>query len=146
MSNDKPFYLAGPMSGIPQFNFPLFYRATADLRAAGYNIISPAELDAQHGVDTQAMASKDGDASKLTQTWGDLLARDVKIVSDVAQGVIFLPNWWTSRGAKLEAFVALLNSHKFGVYLEGSSPLVSWIPARQVMWQISEHMFGGLAK
>jgi hypothetical protein len=142
MTTEKPYYLAGPMSGIPQFNFPLFIRATKMLREAGYNIVSPAELDAEHGLDTQAMGSKDGDASKLTQTWGDLLARDVKIISDVAQGIIFLPNWFTSRGAKLEAFVALLNKHKFGVFLEESHPLVTWIPAHQVLAQIAVNMQG----
>ena len=133
MTTDKPYYLAGPMSGYPQFNFPLFYSATAALRAAGYNIISPAELDAQHGVDKEALASTDGDAAKLSQTWGDLLARDVKIVADTAQGIIFLPNWSKSRGAKLEAFTALLCGHKFGMYCEGSNPLVAWVKSEAVL-------------
>lgn len=38
-------YLAGPMSNIPQFNFPAFDDAAADLRARGWDIVSPAELD-----------------------------------------------------------------------------------------------------
>lgn len=111
-------YLAGPMSGYVQFNFPAFYAATDDLRKRGYDIVSPAELDAIGGTDKEAMASTDGDASKLTKTWGDLLARDVKIVSDAVDGVIFLqPEWIKSKGAKLEAFVALLcKDHKFFQY------------------------------
>lgn len=110
-------YLAGPMSGYPQFNFPAFYAATKDLRARGYEIISPAELDEVGGTDKEAMASADGDASKLTKTWGDLLARDVKIVADQVDGVIFLQtDWAKSKGAKLEAFVALLCKHKFYQY------------------------------
>lgn len=112
------FYLAGPMSGYPQFNFPAFIAAAADLRGRGYDIVSPAELDAEDGVDKQAMSSADGDASKLTMTWGDLLARDVKIVSDQVQGVIFLPGWEKSRGARLEAFVGVLSGHKFYEYSE----------------------------
>lgn len=131
-NSEKPYYLAGPMSGIKQFNFPLFYSATAKLRAAGFNIVSPAELDAQHGVDKEAMASTDGDAAKLTQTWGDLLARDVKIIADVAQGVIFLPNWSKSKGAKLEAFTGLLCGHKFGMYTD-ANPLVVWLPSEDVL-------------
>lgn len=117
MSKGK-YYLAGPMSGYPQFNFPLFISAAADLRARGYEIVSPAELDAENGIDKQAMESADGDASKLTQTWGDLLSRDVKIVADQVQGIIVLPGWERSRGARLEAFVGLLSKHKFYEYSE----------------------------
>lgn len=112
------YYLAGPMSGYPQFNFPLFISAAADLRARGYEIISPAELDAENGIDKQAMESTDGDASKLTQTWGDLLSRDVKIVADQVNGLILLPGWDKSRGARLEAFVGVLSGHKFYEYSE----------------------------
>jgi hypothetical protein len=39
------WYLAGPMTGIPAFNFPAFDLAAADLRAQGIDIVSPAELD-----------------------------------------------------------------------------------------------------
>lgn len=117
MSKGK-FYLAGPMSGYPQFNFPLFISAAADLRARGYEIVSPAELDAENGIDKEAMASTDGDASRLSQTWGDMLARDVKIVADQVDGIILLPGWEKSRGARLETFVAVLSGHKFYEYSE----------------------------
>lgn len=119
MSKGK-FYLAGPMSGYPQFNFPAFIAAAADLRERGYEIISPAELDDS---DTQAaaMASPDGapgSGSVDGKTWGDFLARDVKIVADKVDGVIFLDGWDKSRGARLEAFVGVLTGHKFYEYSE----------------------------
>lgn len=38
-------YLAGPMRGIPEYNFPAFYAAAAALRAHGLNVWSPAEND-----------------------------------------------------------------------------------------------------
>jgi len=36
-------YLAGPMSGLPQHNFPLFNRVAAHLRARGHAVFNPAE-------------------------------------------------------------------------------------------------------
>lgn len=110
-------YLAGPMTGIPQFNFPLFDRVAAELRDAGWDIVSPAELD---DPDTRAaaLASPDGapgDSSLNGETWADFLARDVKLIADAVDAVILLPGWEASKGARLEAFVAALSGHK--VYL-----------------------------
>jgi hypothetical protein len=112
-------YLAGPMSNIPQFNFPAFYAAAEELRRNGFEVVSPAELD-----DTEdsgvAMASKSGDPKSAKRSWGDFLARDVKLLADTGiQGIVFLPNWQDSKGAKLEAFVGLLQGFKFWEYEDG---------------------------
>lgn len=126
------YYIAGPMTGYPQFNFPAFHTAAARLRALGFDVISPAEEDAPE-VQAEAVASTDGklDAQgKIAgHTWGDILSKDVKIVSDLVKGIIFLPGWEKSRGARLEAFVALLCKHEFAEYC----PLVG-ISQRPVEW------------
>lgn len=112
------WYLAGPMSSIPQFNFPAFQEATAKLRELKYDVISPAEQDSD-AVQKAALASPDGklhDGMIAGETWGDILSRDVKLVADGVQGIVFLPNWQKSRGARLEAFVGLLCKHKFALY------------------------------
>jgi nucleoside 2-deoxyribosyltransferase len=36
-------YLAGPMSGLPDMNYPEFNRVAALLRAKGYEVFNPAE-------------------------------------------------------------------------------------------------------
>ena len=107
-------YLAGPMSGIPKFNFPEFYEAAAIMRMHGWDIVSPAEMDAEIGIADTALASTDGDNTKLAQSWGDLLARDVKLIADGGiEAIIFLPGWERSKGARLEATVGLLKGYDF---------------------------------
>ena len=104
------FYLAGKMSGIPQFNFPLFDRVADALRERGLTIVSPAELDDPE-TRKAALASPDGapgGGSSNGETWGDFLARDVKLIADEVDGVICLPGWTDSKGAVLETFVAVL--------------------------------------
>lgn len=43
----KHLYISGPITGMPDLNFPAFHAAAAALRAAGYTVTNPAELDAQ---------------------------------------------------------------------------------------------------
>ena len=111
-----PVYVAGPMSGLPQFNFPAFDLATASLRAQGYEVISPAELDDPE-TRAAALASPDGSAASYgangKDTWADYLARDVKIIGDHAVAIALLPGWERSKGAKLEAFVGIIKSQQF---------------------------------
>lgn len=130
-------YLAGPMSGKPQFNFPAFANAAASLREDGFEVVSPAEVDAEIGVADAALASKIGAldaAGKIGgQTWGDLLARDVKLIADGGiQGIVFLPGWNKSRGARLEASVGMLQKNfQFFDFSDGRAvPL----PSSQVAW------------
>jgi hypothetical protein len=108
------------MSGRPQFNFPAFFQAAEDLRRDGFEVVSPAEIDNAEDK-AAALASPDGDmrAINSSKTWGDFLARDVKLLADTGiQGIVFLPGWATSKGAKLEAFVGLLQGFKFWEYSE----------------------------
>ena len=115
-------YLAGPMTGIPQFNYPAFEEAAAALRSVGVEVQSPAEMDNDEDREA-AMASTDGSAETYTgtSTWGDFLARDVKLLADDGiDAVVVLPGWEGSRGARLETYVAMLcakpivTMHKIG--------------------------------
>jgi hypothetical protein len=113
------YYLAGPMSGHPQFNHPLFRTIAQRLRDAGYMIVNPADLDSV-ALQRAALESNDGDASVVEEligeSWGDVLARDVKVIADEIDEIIVLPEWWTSRGARLEVYVAYITGKPVNAY------------------------------
>lgn len=81
-------YVAGPMSGLPEHNHPAFYAAQAELEAAGYRVLNPAD--------------NSGDA---TGTWEFYVRAGLRQLLE-ADGVAVLPGWDRSPGARLEAYVA----------------------------------------
>lgn len=98
------------MTNYPAFNYQAFDAAAKQLRAAGHEIVSPAELDEPH-IRKAILKSKDGNLAALQEATGesfaDFLSRDVKIVADPeTEAVIVLPGWEHSRGATLEVYVA----------------------------------------
>lgn len=100
------WYLCGPMSGYPQFNYPAFHEAATALRVQGYNILSPAELDPPEK-QVEYESSQDGGGEGYIPEYTDLLGRDLAVVIDAnCIGVICLPGWQASRGGNLETTVA----------------------------------------
>lgn len=85
------YYLAGPMSGIEDHNYPAFERACSDLRERGFSVVSPHET----------IPNADG---KIP--WEVCLRDDVQTLSK-CQGIILLPGWSASRGARLEISIAI---------------------------------------
>lgn len=133
-------YIAGPMTGIPQFNFPTFDTAAEHLRSLGFEIQSPAELDDPETREA-ALASPDGapgSGAANDETWGDFLSRDVKLIADVVEGVAVLPGWETSRGARLETFVARLCGKPVYEY-QGLLASTEDAPLRLMLdWELNE--------
>jgi len=41
----KRIYIAGPMTGLPELNFPAFHAEAARLRAQGHHAVNPAEIN-----------------------------------------------------------------------------------------------------
>lgn len=122
-------YIAGPMTGIPQFNFPAFNEMAERLRSQGYEVVSPAELD-DDADRAMALASIDGHVGSVEKTWGDFLARDVKLIADDGiDGILVLPGWEKSRGARLETFVA---NALCGL------PILTWDPVLEAPFVLNE--------
>ena len=111
----KKYYIAGPMRGYPEFNFPAFYAAADYLRARGHFAFNPAERDAATGFDPTGFR---GDTSELEDVKFDLraaLAADCEFLCKEATHVYMLPGWANSKGANAERFLGLA----LGLGIEG---------------------------
>jgi hypothetical protein len=93
------FYLAGPMSGLPRSNFEMFDHVAAVLRSRGHEVISPADLDRGLGIDPDDPSTLEG------IDWAEVMRMDLKHVLD-CDGIVLLPGWEKSSGARLERTVA----------------------------------------
>lgn len=96
---NNTYYLAGPMRGYPEYNFPAFREAAESLRGKGYNIISPHELDEEIGFDPAHSL----ECNQFSMV--DAVKRDVNAIIN-SHGIILLPGWERSTGATAEAFMA----------------------------------------
>lgn len=83
------FFISGPMSGVPDFNYPTFESAAAYLRSKGLDVVSPHELH-------------DGN---MGHGYAYYLRRDLRALLD-CDVLVQLPGWRESRGAVVEYEVA----------------------------------------
>ncbi len=90
--SDAPrrLYLAGPMSGYAEHNYPEFNSVAALLRADGYEVFNPAE-------------NVDGGVRRPRSFY---MRRDIPALMD-CDAIVVLPNWQQSRGACLEMWIAI---------------------------------------
>ena len=85
----KTIYLAGPMSGVENHNFPAFHAEAKRLRDLGHTVINPAETDG-------------GDTSN---SWEYYMKKDIAMMVG-CDAVVVLPGWEKSRGANIEVNLA----------------------------------------
>lgn len=109
-------YLAGPMRGHPEFNFPEFHKQAAWLRANGWTIFSPAERD-------EADEALNGDWAIGVERGLDYFMQfDLAAVCQT-DAVIVMSGWEESQGARLEAATAVEIGHPvFEIMPGGSKP------------------------
>ncbi|PKQ59754.1 hypothetical protein B5566_02620 [Mycobacterium sp. MHSD3] len=90
MAATEIIYISGPMSGLPEHNYPAFNAKARELRAQGHEVINPAELP----------------EPAEEQPWDWYLRRDLAELVKCTH-VVLLPGWSKSRGAQLEYGVAV---------------------------------------
>jgi hypothetical protein len=100
-------YIAGPMSGLPEFNFPAFFAAQAELEAQGWTVFNPANKEQEKELDAEAF--KVGDAPKAIAAGFDFRECYLWDVTRVIESdaIYMLPGWEQSPGARGEHAVAV---------------------------------------
>lgn len=109
----EALYVSGPMSNIPEHNFPLFNQVAAYLRREGYEVYNPAE---HFG----------GRTDLARQVY---MLEDFRILLEMAKqypscGLVMLPGWERSYGAVAEAVMAMELGFKFYRWDNGTLVLI----------------------
>ena len=89
-------YIAGPMRGYHEWNFPAFDEAAEYLRSVGHEPISPAHLDRLRGFN-----EKDPSTAFSREQWWVAMRRDYAAII-LSDALMLLPGWERSEGARLE--------------------------------------------
>lgn len=85
----KRVYIAGPCTGYPGNNYEAFNEAAAQFRALGFEVENPAENPAPE-----------------CGTWQAYMRMSVRQISH-CDGVVLLPKWHNSKGARAEFRLAV---------------------------------------
>jgi len=97
-------YLAGPMRGIPNFNFPAFDLAAERLRSRGHYVFSPADHDRSVNPEIENNPTGSAELAAQTSDWTirKALEADTAWICREAECIALLPGWEKSLGAKAE--------------------------------------------
>jgi Domain of unknown function (DUF4406) len=82
-------YVAGKMTGLPEFNFPAFNAAAKLLRDMGFTVENPAEIAPIEG-----------------HPW-EAYMRIALVKMLTCEAIVLLPGWERSRGANIERHLAI---------------------------------------
>lgn len=123
-------YLAGPMRGYPEFNFPAFRRAAAMLRHYDHEVFSPAEADDEEFGKDVSQGNLAGDEEQAAKEVGltglalkrNVFGRDTTYICQQAEAIAMLPGWEHSLGAQAEWALARALGLDI-IYLRPESPL-----------------------
>ena len=102
-------YISGPMTGLPENNYPAFHEAARTLRAKGHKVVNPAEIH-PHGwlrrlLHRVLRVLRLVRGKQLAPTWADYMRADIRALLD-CEAIALLPGWDQSRGARCEVSIA----------------------------------------
>lgn len=82
-------YLSGPMTGYPEFNYPLFNKVAEELRGQGHTVMNPAEF-----------------SDEVPFPIRRAFAAYCKFICEEADTIMLLPGWEKSLGVSAELALA----------------------------------------
>jgi hypothetical protein len=95
-------YIAGPMTGHADLNFPAFNAAAAEYRRRGCFVINPAEIN---GGENEVTECADMTPEQYQAHWQACMRHDIAALVTCGT-IVMLDGWLKSRGATLEHHIA----------------------------------------
>lgn len=125
-------YIAGPMTGIPQFNFPAFDTARDRWRSWGWDVVSPADMDRRWWREKFNEEFDVNNPDPRIIAGGDIYDEWLRMdVAEIAtcDAIALLPGWQNSKGVAKELAVANLLKLEVwdaitGEFVEDAAPVM----------------------
>lgn len=93
MENKGAVFIIGPMRGYKYYNFPAFHDAEKRLRDEGWEVISPANLDKEDGLDVYELSEDhDWNREPAELSLGHCLQRNINGI--ISSDAVYLLNGW----------------------------------------------------
>lgn len=105
-------YIAGPMTGIPLYNFPAFDAAAEAWRARNWSVVSPADLTREIWLQQCGREFDPASTDTSATDYRMFMRADLTAVMGV-DALALLPGWEKSRGAALEIAVGNVFGKEF---------------------------------
>lgn len=128
-------YIAGPMRGLPLFNFPAFDAARDLAKREGFTPISPADIDRASGIQEDKLTTEDVSGPEMARNFA---SRDTAVLlglrAEDGDAIALLPGWEKSTGAVAEFFLArwlglrILNAETFKPFSENDLEALDLTP------------------
>lgn len=103
----KSIYIAGPMSGIPEFNYPAFNAAQEMFERNDWSVFNPAKHDSYLTELPEGFETGDHVAANKARDFREVFLWDVQKVVE-ADAIYMLKGWQHSPGACAEHAVAVV--------------------------------------
>jgi hypothetical protein len=87
----RTVYISGKMTGVYAYNFKAFFEKQLAFEELGFEVVNPAEYDAE-------VLRQTGTG----RTWDECIEADKRMIREEADIIFMMKGWRTSKGARAE--------------------------------------------